>query len=121
MFLEGPALFLYIELSDVVKNEATFLKNALKDAFSVNPFRAYEEFSRRVWRDEPVDVFMTDLRRLAQTADITDDKLLLRAFVVGLPRVMSRELRATIGIETMVLSDVIGRARALISLSLIHI
>ena len=51
MFLEGPALSLYIELSDVVKNEATSLKNALKDAFSVNPFRAYEEFSRRVWRD----------------------------------------------------------------------
>ena len=56
---------------------------------------------------------MTDLRRLARAADITSDKLLLRAFVVVLPRVVSRELRATNEIETVVLSDVI--------LSLIHI
>ena len=62
-----------------------------------------------------VDVFMTDLRRLARAADITSEKLLLRAFVVGLPRVVSRELRATNGIETMALSDVIERARALMS------
>ena len=83
MFIEGPALSLYIELSDVVKKNAKSLKNALKDAFSVNPFRAYEEFSRRVGRDEPVDIFMTDLRRLARAADITSDKLLLRAFQQG--------------------------------------
>ena len=42
----------------------------------MNPFRAYEEFSRRVWRDEPVDVFMSELRRLARTADITSDSVI---------------------------------------------
>ena len=56
MFLEGPALALYIELPDAVKTNAASLKNTLRDAFSVNPVRAYEEFSRKVWRDEPVDV-----------------------------------------------------------------
>ena len=54
-----------------MKADAASLKNALRDVFSVNPFRAYEEVSGRVWRDEPVDVFMSELRRLARTADIT--------------------------------------------------
>ena len=76
MFLEGPALSLYLELADTVKAGAAALKNALRDAFSVNPFRAYEEFSRRVWQDEPVDVFMFELRRLARTADITSDSVI---------------------------------------------
>ena len=115
MFLEGSALSVYLELSDTVKADAASLKNALRDAFSVNPFRAYEEFSRRVWQDEPVDVFMSELRRLARTADITSDRVLLRAFVVGLPSTVSRELRATNGIETMDLSRVVERARALMS------
>ena len=42
MFLEGSALSLYLQLADTVKADAASLKNALRDAFSVNPFRVYE-------------------------------------------------------------------------------
>ncbi|KAK3872678.1 hypothetical protein Pcinc_022255 [Petrolisthes cinctipes] len=58
---------------------------------------------------------MTELRKLAWLAGITSDKLLLRAFVVGLPSVGSRELRATANIENLALSAVVERARALMS------
>ncbi|KAK3867469.1 hypothetical protein Pcinc_027074 [Petrolisthes cinctipes] len=58
---------------------------------------------------------MTELRKLAWLACITSDKLLLRAFVVGLPSVVSHELRATANIENLALSAVVERARALMS------
>ena len=73
-----------------------------------------------MWRDEPVDVYMTELRKLARLAGITSDKLLLRAFVVGLPSVVSRELRATANIEDIALAAVVERARALMSELVVH-
>ena len=115
MFLEGSALAVYTELSTAQKEEAKTIKDALLSAFSVNLFSAYEQFSKRVWRDEPVDVYMTELRKLVRLAGVTSDKLLLRAFVVGLPSVVSRELRATADVEKMSLSTVVDRARALMS------
>ena len=115
MFLEGTALSVYSELSETQKQNLQSIKDSLMNAFSVNPFRAYEQFAKRVWRDEPVDVYMAELRKLARLAGISSDKLLLRAFVTGLPSVVSRELRATSGIESMALSTLVERARALMS------
>ena len=67
-----------------------------------------------MWRDEPVDVYMTELRKLARLAGVTSDKLLLRAFVVGLPSVVSRKLRATANIKDITLAAVVECARALL-------
>ena len=41
-----------------------------------------------------VDVYLSDLRRLAKLAQVESDSLLRRAFVVGLPAVVSRDLKA---------------------------
>lgn len=115
MFLEGSALAVYIELTEDQKKSYNSIKDALLKAFSVNPFQAYEQFVRRAWRNEPVDVFMTDLRKLARVAGVTSNKLLLRAFVTGLPPNVSRELRATANIDDLALSSVVERARSLMS------
>ena len=115
MFLEGNALAVYTELSENQKKDVKDIKGALRNAFSVNPFQAYEQFTKRVWRDEPVDVYMTELRKLARIAGVGSDELLLRAFVTGLPDVVSRELRAMSEIETLALPNVVDRARALMS------
>lgn len=115
MFLEGPAFAVYNELSAEDKGNGDAIKNALICAFATNPFLAYEEFVRRTWRDEPVDVYMTDLRRLARLAGVTSDALLMKAFIVGLPSVVSRELRAQPKVETMPLSTIMERARALMA------
>ena len=114
LFLEGAAFSVYNELAEAEKRDAGCIKQALTAAFATNPFRAYEEMCKRVWRDEAVDVYLTDLRRLARLAGVTSDLLLLRAFVVGLPSVVSRELRALPGVERMPLSDVVERARCLV-------
>ena len=114
MFLEGAAFSVYKELAEAEKRDTGCIKQALTAAFATNPFRTYEEMCKRVWRDEPVDVYLTDLRRLTRLAGVTSDILLLRAFVVGLRSVVLRELRALPGVERMPLSDVVERARCLV-------
>lgn len=115
LFLEGAAFAVYNELDSERKGSAASIKEALEKAFSTNPFQAYEQLCRRVWRDEPVDVYMTDLRRLARLAGITSDVMLLRAFVVGLPPTVSRELRALPDVDKLPLSSVVERARCLVA------
>lgn len=58
---------------------------------------------------------MTDLQRLARSADISFGKLLRRTFVVGSPGQVSTELQATAIIEDMILSRGVERAQALMA------
>ena len=91
------------------------IKKKLIDAFSLNAFHAYEQLTRRVWRDEPVGVYVSDLRRLAKLAGVETDDLIRRAFVVGLPSEVYRELRAYENIDVLPVSDIVSRARALLA------
>lgn len=115
LFLDGSAYAVYCELDDAKKNDVDSIKAALNDAFGVNPFSAYEQLTRRVWRDEPVDVYLTDLRRLAKLAGVETNVLLMRAFVVGLPSQVSRELRASARVSSLSLPELVERARALMA------
>ena len=115
LFLEGPAFAVYRKMNPAQKGDLSAIKNALTDAFSLNPFQAYEQLTRRKWCDEPVDVFLSDLRRLAKCAGIENEELMRRAFVVGLPPGVSRELRALVKIDSLNLSEILTRARALLA------
>ena len=115
LFLERSAFSVYNELNETQKKSSEEIKKALTDAFALNAFTAYERFTRRVWCDESVDVYMTDLRKLARIAQISTDVLLMRAFIVGLPPIVSRELRAATKVETLTLKDVVDRARSLMA------
>ena len=68
LFLEGLAFAVYREMDPDEKGDLTAIKRALTDAFSLNAFQAYEQLTRRTWKDEPVDVYLSDLRRLAKLA-----------------------------------------------------
>ena len=115
LFLEGSAHCLYVELSDSEKKSAQAIKSALIKAFGTNRFKAYEQFVRRFWHDESVDVYATDLKRLARLGGVSHDDVIMTQFVVGLPSRVSRELRATPKVEKMTLSELIERARELMS------
>lgn len=43
MFLEGNALAVYTELGDDIKISVKAIKESLLNAFSINPFRAYDQ------------------------------------------------------------------------------
>ena len=116
LFLEGSAYAMYIELPDEDKQSAEAIKRKLIEAYGVNPYQAYEQFIRRVYREpEPVDVYLNDIRRLARLADVATEGLIKKAFIVGLPSAVSRELRASSKIDGLTLSQLVDRARVLLS------
>ena len=115
LFLEGSAYAVFSEMDEMKKKDLAAIKEALTDAFALNAFQAYERFISRKWNNEPVDVYLSDLRRLARLAKVENDSLLRKAFVVGLPAVVSRDLRALAKVDAMSLSSLVERARAVMA------
>lgn len=115
LFLEGPAYDVYSEMDESKKMVYADIKNKLLQAFSTDRFTAFEMFSSLKWSGEPADVYMSALRKLAKLASIENQEVLKNAFVVGMPRSISRELRTMENIKSVGLDTVIDRARILIS------
>jgi hypothetical protein len=116
LFLDGPAFAVYSEMETDKQADIDAITATLKEAFALNGFLAYEQLVRRSWRaQEPVDVYMADLRRLAKLAGVESDAVLKRAFVVGLPTAASREMRTMASVETASLAALVNRARALMA------
>ena len=62
-----------------------------------------------------MDVFLSDLRRLALLFGGLSDSGLICAFVAGLPESVRHTLRAGTRVESLTLNEVLGRARALLA------
>ena len=89
------------------------VKDALKAAFAVDPFVAYEQFvSRKLRAGELPDVFLAELRRLAPLFGGMSDKGLACAFVSGLPEGVRQLLRTGSRLEELELDQILARARA---------
>lgn len=115
LFLAGPALSVYQQLDDLGRDDYKTIRQTLICAFGLNPFEAYEQFVRKKWVGESVDGYLAELKRLASLAGLEGDIILKRAFIVGLPEKISRELRATTKIEDLGLEAILYKARAYIS------
>ena len=64
--LTGGAFAFYQQLPDADKRDSGKITKALRTAFAVDSFTAYEQFvGRRLQPGERVDVFLAELRRLA--------------------------------------------------------
>ena len=114
LFLEGPAFACYEEMCPAVQGDATKIEEALMDAFAMNVHQAYELFRHRNWEEgETVDVYLNELRRLARLADVESDKLIRRAFVVGLPTAVSAQLRALCKVTGADIAEILDKARTL--------
>ena len=114
LFWEGPAYAVFTEMPEADRKKSDKIEEKLKEAFGTNPFRAYEELMQCKWDGESVDVFLSRLRKLAKHAGVESDDLLRRAFVVGLPAYVSRELRSLPNIENAKIPSLLARARVLI-------
>lgn len=120
LFLDGPAFAVYEQLGTEDKKDAGKIEAALVTAFATDMFLAYDEFRTRMWKPgESVDVFLAELKRLANLANINTDgedhRLIKLAFVMGLPETISAQLRATPNIGTLQLEAILQIARALMS------
>ena len=85
LFLAGGAFSVYESLSEVEKTDYAQLKTAMSRAFSPNCFNAFDQFvTRRCEDGEPVDIYLADLRRLAELVEPNSDDAWIRcAFVRG--------------------------------------
>ena len=114
--LVAGAFSVYQQLDSKAKTDFKQIKAALTSAFAVDKFVAYGQFVTRRLRDgESVDVYLADLRRLAALFGGIPDAGLGCAFVAGLPASVSRILRAGSRLETMDITAILNRARAVLA------
>ncbi|XP_043231549.1 uncharacterized protein LOC122386434 [Amphibalanus amphitrite] len=84
--LTGGAFAVYQQLGEDEKKKYEDIKRALTSAFASDRFEAYDQFERRRLRPgETVDVFVSELRRLAGLFGGMPDDSLACAFVAKLP------------------------------------
>ena len=116
MFLEEDALTVYHQIPDEDAKNVDRIKLRLREAFGEDPFNAYEKFCQKKWKGESVDVFITNLRKLAKSAGIKEETVIKRAFVTGMPKVVAKEIRAMPSIELINVEDILVRTRALLAM-----
>lgn len=116
LYLEGPALSLYLELDDPSKEKADAIKEKLKEAFADSKFVAYAKLMRLRWSGEQVDTFCSEVRRLAGLAGFSGDSLeqVVKLTLVNcFPDSISVALQQLSGIDSMSVSALLGHARIL--------
>lgn len=117
LFLSGGAFAVYQGLSEEDKDDYKAVRRHLISAFSVGPFKAYEDFvARRCAVGEAVDVYLADLTRLALlVSPERNEQWLLSAFVCGLPDDVKAQMQAACSLKTMALPEVVEKARSLVT------
>ena len=114
--LTGGAFAVYQQVPDADKLNVGKITKALRTAFAVDSFTAYEQFvRRRLQPGKMVDVFLAELRRLAVPFGGLSDKMLACAFVAGLPDTVKQLLRAGSRMDVLRLSHILTRARAVLT------
>ena len=61
---------------------------------------AFRKMSEKKWLGEPIDVFVTEVKRLARCANVYGEVLVKRVVVNGLPESVAKELRAMTNVES---------------------
>ena len=114
--LTGGAFAVYQQLPDADRRDSGKITKAMRTAFAVDSFTAYEQFvGRRLQPGETVDVFLAELRRLAVPFWGLSDKMLACAFVAGLPDTVKQLLRAGSRMDELPLAHILTRARAVLT------
>lgn len=97
LFLDGPAYECYAQMSDEVKLDGPSLKKALRRAFGMDPFEAFEKLRALRWTEgERVEVYLARIKRLATLCEIDSDEFVLHTFVTGLPKATATQLRTQV-------------------------
>ena len=113
--LTGSAFAVYQQLPKEKKGKFEEVKKSLLAAFATNSFTAYEQFaSRKLKAGESPDVYLANLRTLAEQFGGVSDKTLTCAFVVGLPDGIRQALRAGADMDGLKIEAILRRARALL-------
>ena len=113
----GDALAVYEQLPTEDQEDASKIEAALTRAFATDAFRDFDLFKGREWSpSESVDVYLADLKRLAKLPGFAESAQVIKlAFVSGLPKQVSAQIRSTPKVGGMSTETILDVARALVS------
>ena len=116
MRLTGGAYAVYKQLPPEKRSKLADIKKALIAAFSANQFTAYDQFTERKMRPgECPDVYLANLRAMAELFGGVSDKTLVCAFVKGLPDGVKQALRTGACMENIKIEAALTKARAVLA------
>ena len=118
MYLEGGALAVYLEMAEDVRLDLNKLRKGLLKAFSDSPFTAFSKLKNLRWAGEPVDIFTSEVRKLARESGFEGDALervVRLTLVTGVPEKVSVELQQVESSDEVPVSDLVSRARILMA------
>ena len=116
LHLDGDALAVYLQMSAAEQADAEAIELRLQHAFAESAFVAYGKLRTITWTGEPVDVFATEIRRLAGLAGYAGRSLehtVKMALVTGLPDRVSCELQRLRDINYISVEELLTHARVL--------
>ena len=116
LYLEGDALAVYLEMSEVDQGKIELIEQKLKEAFTDSPFIAYAKLVNLKWGGEPVDVYATEVRRLVGLSGLVGngaETVTRLAFINGFPESIRIDLQQVENITNIGLPDILTRARVL--------
>ena len=106
--MEGEALAIWLRLSEEEQDDLSVTKEKLINAMNPTAFVSLKELHRQKLRpSEPVSVIVHDLKGLIDWAmlefeKVVRDQPLLHQFLTSLPDAVSRQIRATGDVKTLV-------------------
>ena len=114
--LAGGAFAVWSQLPAQDRGSLLSVRSALFAAFALDQFAAYDAFSaRKLQPGESPDVFLSELRRLAALFGGASDRILICAFVAGLPESVRQTIRAGTRADSLDLTSTLARVRAVMN------
>ena len=114
--LAGEAYRVIQQMDPVRRQRKNEVVAALCTAYEVNVHDAYDMLRARKWKEgESVDGYMSALRKLAKLSGGTSDRMMMAAFVSGLPDGVKDVIRVGVGANQLQLADAVNQARQIIS------
>lgn len=115
IFLVGDPYVWYQQQSCATKESSELLVAALKKAFGMDSFDAFNKLRTLRWKPgDSVEIYLSTLKRLASACDITDQSFILHSFITGLPEEASSQLRTQVKISATPLPDLVEKARIIL-------
>ena len=114
--LKGEAYRVVQQMDVASRCSSRRVQNALLTAYEPNVYDAYNMFRARYWKeDECVDGYLSALKKLAKLGGGAEERMLMAAFVGGLPSDVQTTIRSGMGANQLKLTDVVEQARQIVN------
>ena len=114
--LTGEAYRVVQQMEPIRRARKREVVAALTAAYEVSVHDAYDLFRARRWKEgESVDGYLSTLRKLADLSGGAEERMLMAAFVSGLPDRVKDVVRASVGADQLTLASAVAQARQIIN------